>query len=143
MGCSGSKDVNVTNPASSPQGKITIYMNYQFKNPADKDAIKATLDKCVAYNEGAGMFGSCVTNFRFRMQADGEGYWAVESFCDAEAAEKYYRKFEECPDMNEFIALAEKVEAKKVDIIATAEEIAKAPTITLYYPKETAPNNYV
>ena len=104
-----------------------------YKNPEDKDKTNAILNKSVEFNSSNGMKGTCLLSFSFTQHPDGKGYDAIEVFKDAESAEKYYRAFEACPYIQEFMALAELTECKRSHIIATKEEREKAPTIAVYY----------
>ena len=139
MGCQSSKQ-EVTVPSSPPCGSIVMHFTYLYKDAADKSKVNSILDKVVAYNTGNGMKDTCLKSMCFTQHPDGRGYDAVEVFKDAESAEKYYRAFEACPDIQEFMTLAEMIECKRADIIATKEEREKAPTIALYYSLDVQPN---
>ena len=142
MGCQSSK-ADVSIPSEPPCGSIVMHFTYLYKNSADKDKVNSILDKSVAYNTGNGMKDTCLKSMSFTQHPDGKGYDAIEVFKDAESAEKYYRAFEACPDMQEFMSLAEMIECKRADIIATKEERDKAPTIALYYSLDVQPNKYI
>ena len=130
MGCSGSKAADGIQ-VKTPPCTATVVMNFGYTyNEGKKEEVNAILTKIIEYNREAKMFGPVLYSFSFKEHADGNGYDAQEVFVDAEAVEKYYRNFETCPFMEECMSLASMITSCKSEIIATAEEKTKAPTIS-------------
>jgi len=107
--------------------------SYKYTEGKQEEA-KSLLDRVIAYNKEKGMFnGDILTNYRFT-PVEG-GYDAIEVFCSAEAATKYYTNFGECPFVQEVMGLAAMVsQTKDSDIIGLAEERNKCAMVEEYYP---------
>jgi len=105
-------------------------MNFSYSYvDGKKEECKAILNKTIEYNRESKMFGPVLFRFTMKEHADGNGYDAQEVFVDAVAVEKYYRNFEACPFMEECMSLATMITTTKSEVVATAEEKSKAPTI--------------